>query len=44
MSENRTKIDRAMMEFERVLKKKDRSAIERARQKLESVLNDIEFG
>ena len=44
MSEDRTKIDRAMMEFERVLKKKDRSAIERGRQKLESILNDIEFG
>lgn len=44
MSEDRTRIDRAMMEFERVLKKKDRSAIERARQKLEAILNEIEFG
>ena len=39
----RTVIDRAMMEFDRVLKKQDRTQIERAREKLEKFLNEIEY-
>ena len=42
--ENRRAIDRAMMEFDRALKKQDRTEIERARGKLEDFLNDMEFG
>lgn len=34
----------AMMEFERILSKQDRTEIERARKKLEKTLNQIEFG
>ena len=37
-------IDRAMLDFERALKRQDRSEIERARKKLEEFLNDMEFG
>ena len=40
--ENRRIIDRAMMEFGRALKKQDRIEIERAREKLEKFLNEIE--
>ena len=40
--ENRRAIDRAMMEFDRVLKKQDRTEIERAREILEKILNEIE--
>ena len=40
--ENRRIIDRAMMEFDRALKKQDRIEIERAREKLEKFLNEIE--
>lgn len=42
--ENRRVIDRAMMEFDRALKKQDRTEIERAREKLDKFLNEIEFG
>ena len=42
--DNRRAIDRAMMEFDRALKKQDRTEIERAREKLEKFLNEIEFG
>ena len=41
--ENRRIIDRAMMEFDRALKKQDRIEIERAREKLEKFLNEIEY-
>ena len=41
--ENRRAIDRAMMEFDRVLKKQDRTEIERARDKLVKFLNEIEY-
>ncbi len=40
----RTVIDRAVMEFERALKKKDRAQIERARKKLEQFLDNLEYG
>ena len=40
----RQAIDRAVMEFERALKRKDNLEIERARNKLEHFLNDMEFG
>jgi molecular chaperone HscC len=40
----RQAIDRAVMEFERALKRKDNAEIERAREKLEQFLNDMEFG
>jgi len=40
----RAAIDRAMLDFERALKRQDRSEIERARKKLEEFLNDMEFG
>lgn len=36
-------IDRAMMEFDRALKKQDRIEIARAREKLEKLLNEIEY-
>lgn len=40
----RMAIDRAVMEFERALKRRDRGEIDRARTKLERFLNDVEFG
>jgi molecular chaperone HscC len=43
-SDARQAIDRAVMEFERALKRKDNLEIERARNKLEQFLNDMEFG
>ena len=43
-ADRRAAIDRAMMEFERALKRQDRGEIERARKKLEKFLNDMEFG
>jgi molecular chaperone HscC len=42
--DNRRAIDRAMMEFDRALKKQDRTEIERAREKLEKFLNESEYG
>ena len=42
--DTRRSIDRAMMEFDRALKKQDRTEIERVREKLEVFLNEIEFG
>ena len=42
--ERRAAIDRAMMEFDRALKKQDRHGIERAREKLEQFLNEVEYG
>ena len=42
VGEIRQSIDRAMMEFDRALKKQDRAEIRRAREKLESFLNDLE--
>ena len=42
--ETRTQIDRAMMEFDRALKKQDRTQIQRAREKLQKFLDDTEFG
>lgn len=41
--DNRRVIDRAMMEFDRALKKQDRTEIERAREKLEKFLNELEY-
>lgn len=41
--EVRQTIDRAMMDFDRALKKQDRTEIERARKKLEKLLNEIEY-
>ena len=38
----RQSIDRAIMEFDRALKKQDRAEIRKAREKLESFLNDLE--
>lgn len=40
---NRTVIDRAIMEFERVLARQDRTEIEHARKRLEKLLDGIEF-
>ena len=40
----RQAIDRAVMEFEGTLKRRDNSEIARARLKLEQFLNDLEFG
>ena len=40
--DDRRAIDRAMMEFDRALKKQDRGEIKKAREKLESFLNDME--
>jgi molecular chaperone HscC len=37
-------IDRAVMEFERALKSKDRAAIERGRKKLTQFLDNLEYG
>lgn len=42
--ENRRAIDRAMMDFDRALKKQDRTEIERAREKLCQFLDKMEFG
>ena len=42
--EDRVAIDRAMMEFDRALKKQDRTEIERARKKLEKFLDEMEYG
>lgn len=42
--EVRTSIDHALMEFDRALKKQDRTEIQRAREKLEKFLNGIEYG
>ena len=44
VGETRMEINRAVMEFERALKKQDRTKIQRAREKLEQYLNEIEFG
>ena len=44
VADTRAAIDRAVMEFERALKKQDRGEIEKARKKLEEFLNEIEFG
>ncbi len=41
--ETRVAIDRAMMEFDRALKKQDRTEIQRARDKLEKFLNEMEY-
>jgi len=42
--DTRIQIDRAMMEFDRALKKQDRTEIERAREKLNKFLDTIEYG
>ena len=42
--DNRRAIDRAMMEFDRTLKKQDRTEIQRARERLEKFLNELEYG
>ena len=42
--ETRMAINRAAMEFERALKKQDRTQIRRAREKLDAFLNEVEFG
>jgi len=44
VSETRPRLDRAITEFEQVLKKKDRLRIQRAREKLRAILDEIEFG
>ena len=44
VSETRPWLDRAITEFEQVLKKKDRLRIQRAREKLRAILDEIEFG
>ena len=43
-ADTRQAIDRAVMEFEGTLKRRDNSEIARARLKLEQFLNDLEFG
>ncbi len=43
MGEMRVAIDRAMMEFDRALKKQDRTQIERAREKLTRFLDEVEY-
>ena len=40
----RMAIDRAVMEFERALKRRDRGEIDRARTKLERFLDEMEYG
>ena len=40
----RAAIDRAMLDFDRALKRQDRSEIERARIKLEQFLDEMEYG
>ena len=42
--DTRIQIDRSMMEFDRALKKQDRTEIERAREKLNKFLDTIEYG
>ena len=41
---NRSVIDRAIMDFERALERQDRTEIERARKRLTKILDEIEFG
>ena len=41
---HRAAIDRAIMDFERVLSRQDRTEIEKARKKLTKFLDEIEFG
>ena len=41
--QTRIAIDRAMMEFDRALKKQDRTEIERAREKLSKFLDEMEY-
>lgn len=41
--ETRIAIDRAMMDFDRALKKQDRTEIERAREKLSKFLDEIQY-
>jgi len=43
IGETRMAIDRAMMDFDRALKKQDRTEIERAREKLNTFLNELEY-
>ena len=40
----REAIDRAMLDFDRALKRQDRSEIDRAREKLERFLDEMEYG
>ena len=40
----RAAIDRAMLDFDRALKRQDRSEIDRAREKLERFLDEMEYG
>ncbi len=42
--QTRAAIDRAMMEFDRALKKQDRAEIQRAREKLNQFLDSMEYG
>ena len=42
-AQTRVAIDRAVMEFEAVLRRQDRTEIERARKRLSKLLDDIEF-
>ena len=42
--EKRRVIDRAMMEFDRALKKQDRSEIQRARETLTKFLDEMQYG
>jgi len=42
--EKRSRIDRALMEFERTLAGQDRTSIEKARKTLTKLLDEIEFG
>lgn len=44
VGETRIAIDRAMMEFDRALKKQDRAEIQRAREKLVKFLDEMEYG
>ncbi len=44
IGEMRMAIDRAMMEFDRALKKRSRPEIQRAREKLDKFLDDVEYG
>ena len=41
--ETRMAIDRSMLEFDRALKKQDRTEIERAREKLNKFLDEMEY-
>ena len=43
-AEARMAIDRAVLDFERVLSRKDSAEIERGRARLEKFLDEIEFG